>query len=312
MFSSVPALALLDFDLTGAIASIDGRHVTRGHTVGCAFWSHPIGDVHETWIFASAALRMSGVVASFACIAATPRSLARTATPSRLVNRVGWSGTRNGIEARLPHLQGGVTRSKHQLRPNAQALQEAEARRALAQGTHAAYAETKDLNLKEGSMENVGFFVGEVLGLFRCTIAGEEMENCQSLHLIEGEGVEGDRYLHGTGHYSNRPHADRQVTLIESEVLASLLRDAQISLPFEETRRNIVTAGVPMAHLVGRRFQIGDTVLYGGRLNVPCKYLEDLNDRPGVFNALVNRSGLNAQILVGGNVHVNDRVIPLP
>lgn len=161
-------------------------------------------------------------------------------------------------------------------------------------------------------MENTGFFVGEVLSLFRCTIAGEEMENCKSLHLIEGRGVEGDRYLNGTGHYSPRPHPDRQVTLMEFEVLTAMLRDAQVTLPPEESRRNIVTAGVPLAHLVGRRFQIGDTVLYGGRLNIPCRYLEDLNDRPGAFNALVNRSGLNAQVLVGGNVHVSDRIVPLP
>lgn len=161
-------------------------------------------------------------------------------------------------------------------------------------------------------MENTGYFVGEVLSLFRCSIAGEEMEHCGSLNLIQGQGVEGDRYLNGTGHYSLRPHPDRQVTLIESEVLAALSRDSDLMLPPEETRRNIVTAGVPLAHLVGRRFRIGDTVLHGGRLNIPCRYLEDLNDRPGTFNALVNRSGLNAQIIVGGNIHVNDRIVPLP
>ena len=99
---------------------------------------------------------------------------------------------------------------------------------------------------------------------------------------------------------------------MESEVLTALLRDAQVTLPPEESRRNIVTAGVPLAHLVGRRFKIGETVLYGGRLNIPCRYLEDLNDRPGTFNALVNRSGLNAQVIVGGNVHVSDRIVPLP
>ena len=161
-------------------------------------------------------------------------------------------------------------------------------------------------------VEKSGFLVGEVLSLFRCAIAGEEMENCSSLNLIEGQGVEGDRYLSGTGHYSSRPHPDRQVTLIESEVLAALQRDADVQLPPEETRRNIVTTGVPLAHLVGRQFRIGDTVLYGGRLNIPCRYLEDLNDRPGAFNALVNRSGLNAQIIVGGSVHVSDRIVPLP
>ena len=156
-----------------------------------------------------------------------------------------------------------------------------------------------------------GTFQGEVAGLFRCAIAGEEMESCDTLTLIEGRGVEGDRYLLGTGHYSSRPHEDRQITLIESEVLAALERDAGVTLPPEETRRNVVTTGVPLAHLVGREFRLGDVVLFGGRLNVPCRYLEDLNDRPGAFNALVNRSGLNARIVVGGTLRVGDRIEPI-
>ncbi|GAA0990960.1 MOSC domain-containing protein [Subtercola frigoramans] len=151
-------------------------------------------------------------------------------------------------------------------------------------------------------------FRGVVAGLYTCAIAGEEMAIRQSLTLIAGQGVEGDRYLLGTGYYSRRPHEDRQITLIEAETLESIKRDQGIDLPPEETRRNVVTRGVPLAHLVGREFRIGNTRLYGGRLNVPCKYLEDLNDRPGVFNALVNRSGLNARILEGGDIHLGDAI----
>ena len=152
---------------------------------------------------------------------------------------------------------------------------------------------------------------GFVEGLFKCAIAGEEMEIRESLNLIEGRGIEGDRYLLGTGYYSRRPHEDRQVTLIESETLDAIERDQGIAFPPQETRRNIVTRGVPLAHLVGRNFRIGDTVLFGGRLNVPCKYLEDLNDRPGIFNALVNRSGLNARIISGGEIRLGDPIEPV-
>lgn len=155
-----------------------------------------------------------------------------------------------------------------------------------------------------------GFFVGSVAGLYRCAIAGEEMEHCENLELIAGKGVEGDRYLSGTGHYSKRPHPDRQITLIEAEVLEAIERDQGITLPGEETRRNVITRGVPLGHLVGRHFRLGTTVLYGGRLNIPCRYLEDINDRPGAFNALHNRSGLNAQIVEGGVVRLADRIMP--
>ena len=41
-------------------------------------------------------------------------------------------------------------------------------------------------------------------------------------------------------------------------------------------RRNLTTVGVPVNHLVGKRFKVGEAVLMGGRMNFPCKYLERL------------------------------------
>ena len=151
---------------------------------------------------------------------------------------------------------------------------------------------------------------GVLLHLFTAEIAGAEMREHSQLRLLPGRGVEGDRYLSGRGHYSYLPHEDRQITLIEVETLDALVRDHGIELTPAETRRNLVTRGVPLAHLVGRRFQVGATVLYGGRLNVPCKYLENLIDKP-VFNPLVNRSGLNCQIVVGGDIYRGDVVEPV-
>jgi hypothetical protein len=37
--------------------------------------------------------------------------------------------------------------------------------------------------------------------------------------LVAGIGIEGDRYATGLGTYSKKQHLDRQVTLIEIEVL---------------------------------------------------------------------------------------------
>lgn len=153
-------------------------------------------------------------------------------------------------------------------------------------------------------------WAGVVTGLYACEYAGEEMHALDAARLLAGQGVEGDRYCTGWGHYSHRPHPDRQITIIESETLEALARDHGIELRPEETRRNVVTRGVPLNHLVGRRFRLGEAVLYGGRLNVPCRYLEELIDKP-VFDPLVHRSGLNCQILVGGTVRPGDSVLPL-
>jgi MOSC domain-containing protein YiiM len=127
--------------------------------------------------------------------------------------------------------------------------------------------------------------------------------------LIEGVGIEGDRYATARGTYSHKPHADRQVTLIEIETLDALRRDHGIDLAPHETRRNLTTAGVPLNHLVGREFRIGEVVLVGGRLNVPCLYLEDLLGKP-VFKPLIHRSGLNCRIVKGGTIRPGETIRP--
>jgi MOSC domain-containing protein YiiM len=67
---------------------------------------------------------------------------------------------------------------------------------------------------------------------------------------------------------------------------------------------------VPLNHLVGRQFRVGDVVLMGGRLNVPCQYLEDLLGKK-VFKPLIHRSGLNCRIVTGGTIRPGDAIRPL-
>ena len=133
------------------------------------------------------------------------------------------------------------------------------------------------------------------------------MEAQPEARLNTGIGIEGDRYATGLGTYSKRPHVDRQVTLIEVETLEALARDRRIELLPHEHRRNLTTRGVPLNHLVGHYLRVGSCVLYGGRLNVPCMHLEQLVGKP-VFKPLLNRSGLNCRIVVGGSIRVGDRI----
>lgn len=129
--------------------------------------------------------------------------------------------------------------------------------------------------------------------------------------MIAGVGIPGDRYATRLGTYSDRHHIDRQITLIETETLQALERDRGIALAPCEHRRNLTTRGVPLSHLVGRYFTIGTCVLYGGRLNAPCKYLEQLLGRP-VCRPLINRSGLNARVIVGGTISTGNSIEPWP
>jgi len=150
---------------------------------------------------------------------------------------------------------------------------------------------------------------GRLLHIHIAAAAAQPMRRLESANLLAGSGIEGDRYATRTGKYSATHHIDRQVTLIEAETLDALARDHGIALAPAEHRRNLTTRGVPVNHLVGRYFRIGECVLFGGRLNMPCRYLEELTGKK-VFKPLLNRSGLNCRIIVGGVVHTEDVVTP--
>jgi MOSC domain-containing protein YiiM len=152
-------------------------------------------------------------------------------------------------------------------------------------------------------------FEGQLLSIHIAVAGGEDMQELQQATLIEGVGIEGDRYASGKGYYSDRPDI-REVTLIDEETLIAIQRDHDIELRPSEHRRNLTTHNVPLNHLVGRRFKVGDTVLEGGRLNVPCKYLQTLLNKK-VFVPLLNRSGLNCRIIKGGKIYSGDLITPV-
>lgn len=97
------------------------------------------------------------------------------------------------------------------------------------------------------------------------------------------------------------------MALIEIEAIHALRRDAGIEIEPGESRRNIVTRGVPLNHLVGREFRVGKAVLRGVKLREPCEHVEGLTKR-GVMHGLVHRGGLRAQVLTEGVIRVGDPV----
>ena len=141
--------------------------------------------------------------------------------------------------------------------------------------------------------------------------AAGPLEPIREIRAIPGRGLEGDRYFFGTGTYSRHPGGGREVTLIEAEAIEAIAREANIALPPGASRRNIVTRGVPLNHLVGERFQIGEVLLEATRLCEPCAHLEALT-RKGVLRELVHRGGLRTVIVKEGTIRVGDPIEPAP
>jgi MOSC domain-containing protein YiiM len=152
-------------------------------------------------------------------------------------------------------------------------------------------------------------WIGNVAGIFIGPVAAEPMQAVTAVRAVAGRGLEGDRYFERTGTYSDRPGTGREVTLIESEAVASAACDYGFDLAPGDARRNLVTAGVPLNHLVGREFFVGEVRLRGMRLCEPCAHLARLTRRP-VVKGLTHRGGLRAEIVQGGTIREGDSIRP--
>ena len=132
------------------------------------------------------------------------------------------------------------------------------------------------------------------------------MQSVEEVRAISGKGLEGDRYSNQTGTFS-KPQPDRELTLIEAEAIEAMRRELNVDYGLADSRRNIVTRGVPLNHLVGREFWIGNVKARGLRLCEPCSHLQKLSHEK-VLPGLVHRGGLRAQVLSEGLIRVGETV----
>ncbi|HLY60317.1 MAG TPA: MOSC domain-containing protein [Terriglobia bacterium] len=146
-----------------------------------------------------------------------------------------------------------------------------------------------------------------VVSLYIAPGARQPTVSVNEVHAVPGKGLEGDRYFNLTGTFCDNPGPSYEVTLIEIEAVDALKRDCKVELSAGEIRRNIVTRGVALNHLVGREFKVGSVSLRGIRLCEPCAHLEKLT-RDGVISGLTHRGGLRAQVLTEGAIRVGDPV----
>jgi len=129
------------------------------------------------------------------------------------------------------------------------------------------------------------------------------------MHVVEHaeafahRGLEGDRYAAKAGTFTPADDTIRgyDLTLIEAEVLDSLSLPDGNRIAYADARRNIVTRGIDLNALVGRRFRIGNVECLGQRLCEPCSHLERLTTK-GTLRALIHRGGLRADVLSDGEI----------
>jgi MOSC domain len=151
---------------------------------------------------------------------------------------------------------------------------------------------------------------GSVESIFVAAEAEGVTRPLEEVRAIAGRGLDGDRYFAGDGTFFEERKPGQDITLIEAEAIEDLARDDGIELGPGESRRNVVTRGIGLNELVGRRFTVGEVECVGQRLCDPCSHLERLTE-PGVLKGLVNRGGLRADVVTTGRIAVGDPVSDL-
>ncbi|MEO5574676.1 MAG: MOSC domain-containing protein [Gaiellaceae bacterium] len=147
---------------------------------------------------------------------------------------------------------------------------------------------------------------GEVQAVLTAPEATVPLVRVPSARARPGRGLDGDRYAERRGTFGAGGGNGYDLTLIEAEALEDLA-SLDVELSWEEARRNVVTRGIDLNALVGRRFLVGDVECVGRRLAEPCAHLERLT-RTGVLRALIHRGGLRADVVGEGVLAVGDAV----
>jgi len=121
-----------------------------------------------------------------------------------------------------------------------------------------------------------------------------ELQPVESVRVLAGKGVEGDRHFHPEG-----APPGQALTLVEAENVED------VALAPGAARRQLTTRGVRLNDLVGKHFKVGDVECYGVELCEPCEHLESMT-RPGIIKDFLHRSGINADVLTDGVIRVGD------
>ena len=129
-----------------------------------------------------------------------------------------------------------------------------------------------------------------------------KMESVPSIEAIAGKGLVNDRYFKSDNKNLN------QITLIEKEKIDYFNKLIKSSIPYIDFRRNIITEGIELNELVGRKIVIGEITILIHDLCQPCKNLQESLNQKNLVKQLLNKSGLRCEILTSGKINVGDEI----
>ena len=123
-----------------------------------------------------------------------------------------------------------------------------------------------------------------------------------SIEVLANKGVLGDRHFVDY----NDPYC--QLSLIESENIDYYNTKFGLNIPYIDFRRNIITKGIKLNDLVGKKLLIGSVKVEGIDLCRPCRHLTEMLNQDNILKEFLRRGGLRCQILSSSNIYVGDKI----
>ena len=120
----------------------------------------------------------------------------------------------------------------------------------------------------------------------------------KSTLLVEGKGIKEDRF-----ELSTFP-----ITFMSEEVGRDVCRELDLEYKPELFRRNIVTKGINLSQLIGKKFIIGSVEFEGLEHCAPCTWMNAVMKK-GAYRAMSRRGGLRAKVLRGGLLKTGDNTL---
>ena len=130
----------------------------------------------------------------------------------------------------------------------------------------------------------------------------KEIKEVDSIQVLANKGVVGDRHFDEF----NDPYC--QLSLIESENIDFYNSKYNLNIPYVDFRRNIITKGIRLNDLIGKKFLVGNVKVEGIDLCRPCRHLTEILNQENILKEFLRKGGLRCQILSSSMINVGDNI----
>ena len=130
----------------------------------------------------------------------------------------------------------------------------------------------------------------------------QKIQEVDKIELLSGKGVVGDRHFHENNDVRS------QVTLIESENIDYYNSKFKTNYSYIDFRRNVVTKGIQLNDLVGKKILVGNLEVEGIDLCRPCRHLTEVLGQDNILKEFLRRGGLRCHVLSSSAIKIGDKI----